>query len=252
MPNRIIRDKCRYSPSLDQLSHGAERMFWRLVTVADDFGRFEADPRILLAACFPLKVQTLKIGQIDSWRSELISADLIFLYEGTGHLYGQFRNADAYFDKRAKTSKYPEPTDASICAHMPADSLGARLSGHVSEARNRGTRLPPRGLLPVEAVWPSPEALALKYNKETPDECRAITRLTDARRRKAREYLAQFPDEEFWTGVFKQFHASKFLRGLTPPSAGHKSFTADLDWLLTKGKDGSENAVKVSEGRYRD
>lgn len=46
MPNRIIRDKCRTSISLDKLSFGAECMFWRLTTVADDYGRFEADARI--------------------------------------------------------------------------------------------------------------------------------------------------------------------------------------------------------------
>ena len=44
---------------------------------------------------------------------------------------------------------------------------------------------------------------------------------------------------------------SRLLLGLAP-SPGHENFRGDLDWLLTRGKDGSENAVKTAEGKYRD
>ena len=60
-----------------------------------------------------------------------------------------------------------------------------------------------------------------------------------------------FPEERFWTGVFSAIQFSSFLRGLRP-SNGHEGFKGDFDWLLTQGKDGTENAVKVEEGRYQD
>lgn len=145
--------------------------------------------------------------------------------------------------------KHWVPTESELSTpNLSAQSRAEQSSYRAEQSSNTS----PRGMLPSEAPWGCPEALALKYNRETPDECRSVVRLTDARKRKAREYLSQFPDEAFWSGVFQQFHRSRFLRGLVEASNGHKSFRADLDWLLSRGKDGSENAVKVSEGRYLD
>ena len=100
-------------------------------------------------------------------------------------------------------------------------------------------------------VWPSPKLLIELYNKEAADELPAVERLTPARTKRANEYLRVFPGEDFWYEVFQETKKSSFLRGLRP-TTGHESFRASLDWLLTKGKDGIENAVKVFEGRYRD
>ena len=101
------------------------------------------------------------------------------------------------------------------------------------------------------AKWPSPTLLIEKYNTETPDELGAVEKITPARLQKARQYLAIFPDESFWTEVFQEIHKSQFLRGLKNNN-GHESFRANFDWLLTKGKDGTENVAKVFEGRYGD
>lgn len=102
-----------------------------------------------------------------------------------------------------------------------------------------------------EAVWPSPRKLAELYNELTPDECPEMTVLSPARFKKASEYLGIFPAQEFWEQVFKRVHRSKFLRGYSNTN-GHKNFKFDFDWMLTKGQDGSENALKVYEGRYQD
>jgi hypothetical protein len=106
--------------------------------------------------------------------------------------------------------------------------------------------------LKSQRPWPSPEALVELYNANAPDECPEVTKLSVARAKKARAYLAQFPERKFWEEVCGQIHGSRFLRGLRPGSDGHSAFIADLDWLLTKGKDGTENCVKVYEGKYHD
>lgn len=98
--------------------------------------------------------------------------------------------------------------------------------------------------------WPNPILLIAKYNAETPDCLPAIEKATPARLRKARDYLKIFPDESFWTETFQEIAKSDFLLGLRGNN-GHESFKANFDWLLTKGKDGTENVVKVFEGRYR-
>jgi hypothetical protein len=100
--------------------------------------------------------------------------------------------------------------------------------------------------------WPSPEALVELYNTTAPDECPEVTKLSPARRKKAKAYLAMFPDRTFWEETCAQIAASRFLRGLRPTANGHERFVADFDWLLTKGKDGSENCVKTYEGKYHD
>ena len=99
--------------------------------------------------------------------------------------------------------------------------------------------------------WPSPETLVELYNELTPDECPAVTTLTPARIQKAKAYLKTFPDRGFWEQVFKRVHESRFLRGMVQNN-GHGSFRFDFDWMLTKGKDQTENCVKVAEGRYAD
>ncbi len=102
-----------------------------------------------------------------------------------------------------------------------------------------------------DSGWPSPEKLVELYNKLTPDDCAAVQTLSPARRAKAEEYLKIFPKQEFWEQVFDRVHHSRFLRGMQNKN-GHGSFHFDFDWMLTKGKDGSENVVKVAEGRYAD
>jgi len=99
--------------------------------------------------------------------------------------------------------------------------------------------------------WPCPKLLIEKYNTETPNELSAVEKITPARIAKANTYLKIFPQVEFWTETFAEIHKSQFLRGLRS-SNGHGSFKADFDWLLTQGKDGTENAAKVWEGKYRD
>ena len=97
----------------------------------------------------------------------------------------------------------------------------------------------------------SVDKLVELYNSQTPNECPAVTTISPARKDKARKYLHIFPKREFWDDVFGEIHRSAFLRGLKN-SNGHEGFIASFDWLLTKGKDGTENAVKVAEGKYRD
>jgi hypothetical protein len=99
--------------------------------------------------------------------------------------------------------------------------------------------------------WPSPYKLIELYNLLTPDECPSVNTVSPSRLEKAREYLSMFPEEQFWREVFRQFHRSKFLRGLVKNN-GHKNFVADFDWLLTKGKDRTENVAKVHDGKYAD
>ena len=137
MPNRIIRESAITSPTLDQLSDGAERMFWRMTVVADDHGRFEADPRILLSRCFPLKAQIIKLKQIEQWFTELVSCGLVTAYAVNGKMYGLFITWAKHQRIRAKESKYPPPSSADICQQMMANVPEESRNRGIEESRNR-------------------------------------------------------------------------------------------------------------------
>jgi len=142
---------------------------------------------------------------------------------------------------------------------MPASTEGrgcevSRLRGSRSGNTSPRPNLPACADTPPtaeEPTWPTPEALVELYNQASPDECPSVQVLSDKRRDKARKYLEQFPEQEFWREVMAQCRASPFLRGLRKRE-GHERFVADFDWLLTTGRDGSENVVKVHDGKYRD
>ena len=82
MPNRILRD---YTDSLrfDGISAEGERLFIRLLTKADDYGRFHADPRLVCAACFPLE-QGIEPKHAAKWLDELEKRGLIVRYDAEG------------------------------------------------------------------------------------------------------------------------------------------------------------------------
>jgi hypothetical protein len=74
MANRILRDTFLTSETLDSLSDGAERLYWRLISIADDFGRFEADARIILSRCYPLNVRHINSDDVATTLAELQEA----------------------------------------------------------------------------------------------------------------------------------------------------------------------------------
>jgi hypothetical protein len=142
---------------------------------------------------------------------------------------------------RMANQKQKQKQDAEAGAETPPPSPSSPEGGAVvSMETSNGD----------EPAWGTPEALATLYNAETPAECPAVEKLSPARREKARRYLIAFPAREFWEQAFREIHASEFLRGRRRRD-GHAAFVATFDWLLTRGKDGTENCLKVAEGQYR-
>lgn len=147
MPNRIARDSARTSPTLALLSDFEERGFWRLLLAADDYGRFQADPELVLAQCFPRMLDKVTRSMCEQMLRACVAAGLIQLYEVDGCLYGQFCKADKYFTRRAKTSKYPSATQTHSTRDADAPQMlrtriasASGVSG-VEEVEERGSGL---------------------------------------------------------------------------------------------------------------
>jgi hypothetical protein len=113
MPNRIIKESICTSPTLADLTAPSECLFYRLITMADDFGRFDARLSIIKARCFPLRLDRVTDSNIEDWLSELVTVGLLKLYTVDGIVYGQFVTWDHHQRVRNKLSKIPAPNGNS-------------------------------------------------------------------------------------------------------------------------------------------
>lgn len=150
MPSRLLREGIIDSEAVNALSFPAEVFYRRLMSVVDDFGRFDGRPAVLRSRLYPLKVELVREADISRWIAECEKAGLIALYavnragssrwiatcEKAGlHVSGDLDKVFIQFGKlgspRAKESKFPPPPDelhpftsANGCAQMKTDENG--------------------------------------------------------------------------------------------------------------------------------
>lgn len=87
MPNRIIKESICRSEEIDSLSWFEEVLFYRLIVVCDDFGRYDGRAKIIKGSCFPLKDVTEK--NINEALDKLSAVGLVRVYETQGRSYLQ-------------------------------------------------------------------------------------------------------------------------------------------------------------------
>ena len=115
MPNRIIKESICTSENIDQLSSFQEVMFYRLMVNCDDFGRYDARPKLLSARLFPLKNISTEV--IEDALNALVDADLITVYVVDGHSYLQMNTWGKHQQGRANKSKYPSSDEGELQAN---------------------------------------------------------------------------------------------------------------------------------------
>lgn len=120
MPNRIIKESICRSEEIDSLSWFEEVLFYRLIVVCDDFGRYDGRAKIIKGSCFPLKDVTEK--NINEALDKLSAVGLVRVYETQGRPYLQLITWADHQRIRNQKSKYPEYT--SDCKLLSFDSGG--------------------------------------------------------------------------------------------------------------------------------
>lgn len=116
MPTRYLKPGVRDSESIESLSPNAEILYYRLIVTVDDFGRYDARPSMVKAACFPIR-ESMTASKVDSFLKELSEHGLIVVYQVEGKPYIQLCKWDNV--PRAKESKYPALENE--CMQMYAD-----------------------------------------------------------------------------------------------------------------------------------
>ncbi len=252
---RTIKPEALQHRKIGRRSIWARWLWLGIVTQADDEGRLVADPGQLRLLAFGYD-EDMTLARVSDLLAELAETGLIVLYEVKGVPYAALPswNDHQRIDK-PKSSKLPPPprlrsttrrrrvVEASMIDRLP---ICVDQGSSIKEGSDQG--MPSGAAAPM---WPSPEALVELYHQHIPAGHPRMKTLTAGRRQKALAFMKQFPDRDFWVGVFSEIPKSALLMGQRP-SNGHKRFLADFDWVLTRGKDGTENCVKVAEGKYRD
>lgn len=109
MPNRIIKESICRSDSIDSLSWFEEVLFYRLIVVCDDYGRFDGRAAIIRGSCFPLK--DMRLEQIEDALERLAIAGMIRRYKTEDGAFLQLTAWSKHQQTRAVKSKYPDPDD---------------------------------------------------------------------------------------------------------------------------------------------
>lgn len=106
MPTRIIRDGILTSERVNALSPLAELFYRRLMSVADDHGRYTGNLTLIRSSCYPLKIDSVKEDSIKKHLAECIDVGLIVPYTVDTKPYIWLVD----FGQRINgKSKFPEP-----------------------------------------------------------------------------------------------------------------------------------------------
>lgn len=116
MPNRIIKESICESRGLSEVSVFADDLYKRLLTYADDYGRFNADSQIILARLYPREMHIVTIDDIEDALIELIGVGKVRFYTSTAkkEVYGCFPNWGDHQRIRESKKRNPEPDDTSV------------------------------------------------------------------------------------------------------------------------------------------
>lgn len=141
MPNRIVRDGILTSEAVSSLSWAEEVLYRRLMSVADDHGRFHASPKLIRAACYPLLIDKVSDADIGKWLTSCVTAALVSVYPAAdGKRYLQISK---FGQQMRSASKFPEPL--AVASNCEQPSAVAHLGVVVVEGvvGARVTRSPP-------------------------------------------------------------------------------------------------------------
>lgn len=109
MPSRVLREGIITSEPVNALEWPEEVFYRRLHSVVDDFGRYSANPQLLRAAMYPLKLDAVKAADVEKWLAACERVGLVRRYEAEGKHCLQVEK----FEQRLRMakSKYPAPPD---------------------------------------------------------------------------------------------------------------------------------------------
>lgn len=234
MPSRILREGILSSERVDKLEWKEEVFYRRLMSIVDDFGRFEANEQLLKARCYPLRLDSVRTADITRWMAACQKAGLLVGYTANGKRYLQLLD---FNQTRRTASKFPEPpTDVTlnICEANATQMktnvlLGVVVGEGVSEVVIGGEGQSPPPFDEFEKAW---NDLGPPFGK--------IAKATEARKAAFKTRYRDKFFQENWREALNRMTLSSFCKGA-------KGWTATPDWFLRP-----DTCTKLIEGTYSD
>ena len=260
----MLREGILTSERIDMLSPSGEVFYRRLMSVVDDYGRFSANPKLVRAACYPLKLDKVFDQHIAEWLEECAKADLVLCYQAGGKQYLEVQ--DFRQQARSKQSKFPDPlSDANNCladakqmqesAHLDGDvgvdgdedgNSSTDVEVAIGDAESpSGVRLPNcphQELIDLYAKHLPELPYPRIWEGERQSSMRARWRwVLTAKQKDGSQYATDEASAVAWFDRFFSYAAkSDFLTGRNGKWGG-----CDLGWLVK-----AENFAKVVQGNY--
>lgn len=124
MPNRVIREGILTSEAINNLTPGAELFYRRLMNKADDFGRYDGRPAILLGELYALKLEKgeVSIDDVKGWIAECEAEGVVTTYDSGGKRCIVIHKFDQRV--RAAASKWPQPPSDDSTSRTIAANVG--------------------------------------------------------------------------------------------------------------------------------
>lgn len=203
MPNRYIREAAIKSKRVNQLSWQGEVFYRRMLNLADDFGRYSADPEILRVDVFPRQLDRVRESDLPRLLAECEKAELLYVYLIDDK---SFMVMNQWEKGRAKSSDYPPPPE-NICKLLKAYVYTSKhKSTHASDSdsdSDTDSNTDPVSVSELGAriaewfgrrrstVWTSKERKALKIvegSRTTPEDIDLLEQF----------YQAAMPEDKDW------------------------------------------------------
>lgn len=109
MPQRFLRPGITTSQRFNSVDWVAQSFYIRLITLVDDYGRYEADPRLLRSHVFPYgdsRGEDVSMTTIENICKQMLAKKLVFFYSVAGKNYLQLTK---WKEHARSASRYPEP-----------------------------------------------------------------------------------------------------------------------------------------------
>lgn len=263
MPSRILREGILTSDRVNSLTPPAEVFYRRLMSVVDDYGRFDGRTGLLRVSCYPLRVDTVREADISRWIAECVKAGVIALYAVDGKAYLEMQ--DFKQQVRAK-SKYPDPDDGhplDIGDAPAAQLLSNSTAGvHLDEVGvGVGLRVKPTASSPAKLPTCPTQAVIDLYHEVLPTLPKV--RLINPTRTKAIASLWKFvlttntpeglpratsaAEALGWIRqYFERASANDFLMGRGQKSGEHAGWECDIDFLMSQK--GMKHVIEKTKG----
>ena len=241
MPQRFLRPAITNSERWNACSFKAQSLYVRLMTLVDDYGRYDGRAGLLCGHAFSvwnemnpkLAVNPQETAAL-CW--QLSDNKMIEIYEVEGKRYIQLTQ----WQERARgESKWPSP-DLGQILRNPADSCGtlripASLAIAISHESSPspatiGAEAPPDPFMEVLTEWNKGNCLS---------ECKVIT---DKRKVALKSRLQDAYFQKHWLQAIVKVRASAFCLG-----KNERGWKADIDWFLRP-----DSVPKIMEGKYDD